>query len=138
MAANTVEAVANQGRCRACAPQGSPKRSASAKAENSLARRIALQDKFATGVLFAIVAADLRVAVPAYRVHCGERCGQLFDVSFSHHAKSPEHLKEGGRHSGLEPLNLVLFVGAHVCLFALLIALGGAGSTLLSTLRRTT
>ena len=75
MAASVDKMVADQGTVGARLPQGAPNRAQSEKAENALARRIALQDKFATGVLFAI-GCDLRVAVLAYRVHCGERCGQ--------------------------------------------------------------
>ena len=94
MVANTVEAVANQGAAGACAPQGSPKRSASAKAENALARRIALQDKFATGVLFAIVAAIcvLLFSLIAYILVSG--AGKLFDVSFL--TGKPEQFTECG------------------------------------------
>ena len=122
MAANTVEAVANQGAAGACAPQGSPKRSASAKAENALARRIALQDKFATGVLFAIVAAIcvLLFSLIAYIVASG--AGKLFDVSFL--TGKPEQFKEGG---GIGP---ELFNSFYLLVLTLLIsvpiALGGA------------
>lgn len=113
MVANTVEAVANQGAAGACAPQGSPKRSASAKAENALARRIALQDKFATGVLFAIVAAIcvLLFSLIAYILVSG--AGKLFDVSFL--TGKPSSSK---RAAALAPsCQLVLFAGAHVAYF---------------------
>lgn len=122
MVANTVEAVANQGAAGACAPQESPKRSASEKAENALARRIALQDKFATGVLFAIVAAIcvLLFSLIAYIVASG--AGKLFDVSFL--TGKPEQFKEGG---GIGP---ELFNSFYLLVLTLLIsvpiALGGA------------
>ena len=53
MAASVDKMVADQGIVGARPPH----RAQSEKAEGALARRIALQDKFATGVLFAIVAA---------------------------------------------------------------------------------
>lgn len=118
MVANTVEAVAN----RACAPQGSPKRSASAKVESALARRIALQDTFATGVLFAIVAAIcvLLFSLIAYIVASG--AGKLFDVSFL--TGKPEQFKEGG---GIGPeLFNSFYLLVPTLLISVPIALGGA------------
>ncbi len=93
-----------------------------AKAENALARRIALQDKFATGVLFAIVAAIcvLLFSLIAYIVASG--AGKLFDVSFL--TGKPEQFKEGG---GIGP---ELFNSFYLLVLTLLIsvpiALGGA------------
>ena len=82
MVASVVEVAAEEGAAGTCAPQGSPKRVQSEKAEGALARRIALQDKFATGVLFAIVAAIcvLLFSLIAYILVSG--AGKLFDVSF--------------------------------------------------------
>lgn len=82
MAASVDKMVADQGIVGARPPQGTPNRAQSEKAENALARRIALQDKFATGVLFAIVAAIcvLLFSLIAYIVASG--AGKLLDVSF--------------------------------------------------------
>ena len=73
-------------------PQGAPNRAQSEKAENALASRIALQDKFATGVLFAIVAAIcvLLFSLIAYIVT--DSAGKLLDVSFL--TGKPETVKE--------------------------------------------
>lgn len=90
--------------------------------KNALARRIALQDKFATGVLFAIVAAIcvLLFSLIAYIVASG--AGKLFDVSFL--TGKPEQFKEGG---GIGP---ELFNSFYLLVLTLLIsvpiALGGA------------
>lgn len=90
--------------------------------KNALARRIALQDKFATGVLFAIVAAIcvLLFSLIAYIVVSG--AGKLFDVSFL--TGKPEQFKEGG---GIGP---ELFNSFYLLVLTLLIsvpiALGGA------------
>ena len=92
------------------------------KAEGALARRIALQDKFATGVLFAIVAAIcvLLFSLIAYILVSG--AGKLFDVSFL--TGKPEQFKEGG---GIGP---ELFNSFYLLVLTLLIsvpiALGGA------------
>ena len=94
MAASVDKMVADQGIVGARPPQGAPNRAQSEKAEGALARRIALQDKFATGVLFAIVAAIcvLLFSLIAYIVVSG--AGKLFDVSFL--TGKPEQFKEGG------------------------------------------
>lgn len=90
--------------------------------KNALARRIALQDKFATGVLFAIVAAIcvLLFSLIAYIVASG--AGKLLDVSFL--TGKPEQFKEGG---GIGP---ELFNSFYLLVLTLLIsvpiALGGA------------
>ena len=111
MVASVVEVAAEEGATGTCAPQGSPKRVQSEKAEGALARRIALQDKFATGVLFAIVAAIcvLLFSLIAYILVSG--AGKLFDVSFL--TGKPEQFKEGG---GVGP---ELFISVPI-------ALGGA------------
>lgn len=102
--------------------RGAPNRAQSEKAENALARRIALQDKFATGVLFAIVAAIcvLLFSLIAYILVSG--AGKLFDVSFL--TGKPEQFKEGG---GIGP---ELFNSFYLLVLTLLIsvpiALGGA------------
>lgn len=114
--------VADQGTVGARLPQGAPNRAQSEKAENALARRIALQDKFATGVLFAIVAAIcvLLFSLIAYIVASG--AGKLLDVSFL--TGKPEQFKEGG---GIGP---ELFNSFYLLVLTLLIsvpiALGGA------------
>jgi len=115
MAASVDKMVADQGIVGARPPQGTPNRAQSEKAENALARRIALQDKFATGVLFAIVAAIcvLLFSLIAYIVVGG--AGKLFDVSFL--TGKPEQFKEGG---GIGP---ELFNSFYLLV---LIALGGA------------
>lgn len=102
--------------------RGAPNRAQSEKAENALACRIALQDTFATGVLFAIVAAIcvLLFSLIAYIVASG--AGKLFDVSFL--TGKPEQFKEGG---GIGP---ELFNSFYLLVLTLLIsvpiALGGA------------
>lgn len=102
--------------------RGVPNRAQSEKAEGALARRIALQDTFATGVLFAIVAAIcvLLFSLIAYIVASG--AGKLFDVSFL--TGKPEQFKEGG---GIGP---ELFNSFYLLVLTLLIsvpiALGGA------------
>lgn len=122
MAASVDKMVADQGIVGARPPQGAPNRAQSEKAENALARRIALQDKFATGVLFAIVAAIcvLLFSLIAYIVVSG--AGKLFDVSFL--TGKPEQFKEGG---GIGP---ELFNSFYLLVLTLLIsvpiALGGA------------
>ena len=122
MVASVVEMAAEEGAAGTCAPQGSPKRVQSEKAEGALARRIALQDKFATGVLFAIVAAIcvLLFSLIAYILVSG--AGKLFDVSFL--TGKPEQFKEGG---GIGP---ELFNSFYLLVLTLLIsvpiALGGA------------
>ena len=120
MAASVDKMVADQGTVGARLPQGAPNQSE--KAENALARRIALQDKFATGVLFAIVAAIcvLLFSLIAYIVASG--AGKLLDVSFL--TGKPEQFKEGG---GIGP---ELFNSFYLLVLTLLIsvpiALGGA------------
>lgn len=122
MAASVDKMVADQGIVGAHSPQGTPNRAQSEKAENALARRIALQDKFATGVLFAIVAAIcvLLFSLIAYILVSG--AGKLFDVSFL--TGKPEQFKEGG---GIGP---ELFNSFYLLVLTLLIsvpiALGGA------------
>lgn len=122
MAASVNKMVADQGIVGARPPQGAPNRAQSEKAENALARRIALQNKFATGVLFAIVAAIcvLLFSLIAYIVVSG--AGKLFDVSFL--TGKPEQFKEGG---GIGP---ELFNSFYLLVLTLLIsvpiALGGA------------
>ena len=122
MAASVDKMVADQGTVGARLPQGAPNRAQSEKAENALARRIALQDKFATGVLFAIVAAIcvLLFSLIAYIVASG--AGKLLDVSFL--TGKPEQFKEGG---GIGP---ELFNSFYLLVLTLLIsvpiALGGA------------
>lgn len=122
MAASVDKMVADRGIVGACPPQGAPNRAQSEKAENALARRIALQDKFATGVLFAIVAAIcvLLFSLIAYILVSG--AGKLFDVSFL--TGKPEQFKEGG---GIGP---ELFNSFYLLVLTLLIsvpiALGGA------------
>lgn len=122
MAASVDKMVADQGIVGARPPQGTPNRAQSEKAENALARRIALQDKFATGVLFAIVAAIcvLLFSLIAYIVVSG--AGKLLDVSFL--TGKPEQFKEGG---GIGP---ELFNSFYLLVLTLLIsvpiALGGA------------
>ena len=102
--------------------RGAPNRAQSEKAENALACRIALQDTFATGVLFATVAAIcvLPFSLIAYIVASG--AGKLFDVSFL--TGKPEQFKEGG---GIGP---ELFNSFYLLVLTLLIsapiALGGA------------
>ena len=122
MAASVDKMVADQGTVGARLPQGAPNRAQSEKAKNALARRIALQDKFATGVLFAIVAAIcvLLFSLIAYIVASG--AGKLLDVSFL--TGKPEQFKEGG---GIGP---ELFNSFYLLVLTLLIsvpiALGGA------------
>ena len=122
MVASVDKMVADQGTVGARLPQGAPNRAQSEKAENALARRIALQDKFATGVLFAIVAAIcvLLFSLIAYIVASG--AGKLLDVSFL--TGKPEQFKEGG---GIGP---ELFNSFYLLVLTLLIsvpiALGGA------------
>lgn len=122
MAASVDKMVADRGTVGACPPQGAPNRAQSEKAENALACRIALQDTFATGVLFAIVAAIcvLPFSLIAYIVASG--AGKLFDVSFL--TGKPEQFKEGG---GIGP---ELFNSFYLLVLTLLIsvpiALGGA------------
>lgn len=122
MVASVDKMVADQGIVGARPPQGAPNRAQSAKAENALARRIALQDKFATGVLFAIVAAIcvLLFSLIAYIVASG--VGKLFDVSFL--TGKPEQFEEGG---GIGP---ELFNSFYLLVLTLLIsvpiAFGGA------------
>ena len=122
MVASVDKIVADQGIVGARPPQGAPNRAQSEKAENALACRIALQDKFATGVLFAIVAAIcvLLFSLIAYIVASG--AGKLFDVSFL--TGKPEQFKEGG---GIGP---ELFNSFYLLVLTLLIsvpiALGGA------------
>lgn len=122
MAASVDKMVTDQGIVEARPPQGAPNRAQSEKAENALARRIALQDKFATGVLFAIVAAIcvLLFSLISYIVVSG--AGKLFDVSFL--TGKPEQFKEGG---GIGP---ELFNSFYLLVLTLLIsvpiALGGA------------
>ena len=122
MAASVDKMVADQGTAGARLPQGAPNRSAKREAENALARRIALQDKFATGVLLAIVAAIcvLLFSLIAYIVVSG--AGKLLDVSFL--TGKPEQFKEGG---GIGP---ELFNSFYLLVLTLLIsvpiALGGA------------
>lgn len=122
MAASVDKMVANRGIVGARPPQGAPNRAQSEKAENALARRIALQDKFATGVLFAIVAAIcvLLFSLIAYIVASG--AGKLFDVSFL--AGKPEQFKEGGG-IGPEPFNS-FYLLVLTLLISVPIALGGA------------
>ena len=132
MAASVDKMVADQGIVGARSPQGAPNRAQSEKAENALARRIALQDKFATGVLFAIVAAIcvLLFSLIAYIVVSG--AGKLFDASFL--TGKPEQFKEGG---GIGPELLTRSIcWCSRCLFRCLSRLA-ARFTLLSTLRRT-
>ena len=122
MAASVDKMVADRGIVGARPPQGAPNRAQSEKAENALARRIALQDTFATGVLFAIVAAIcvLLFSLIAYIVASG--AGKLFDASFL--TGKPEQFKEGG---GIGP---ELFSSFYLLVLTLLIsvpiALGGA------------
>ena len=122
MAASVVKMAAEQGAAGTCAPQGAPRQTQSEKAEGALARRIALQDKFATGVLFAIVAAIcvLLFSLISYILVSG--VGKLFDVSFL--TGKPEQFKEGG---GIGP---ELFNSFYLLVLTLLIsvpiALGGA------------
>ena len=122
MVASVDKMVADRGIVGVRPPQGAPNRAQSEKAENALARRIALQDTFATGVLFAIVAAIcvLLFSLIAYIVASG--AGKLFDVSFL--TGKPEQFKEGG---GIGP---ELFNSFYLLVLTLLIsvpiALGGA------------
>lgn len=122
MAASVDKMVADRGIVGACPPQVAPNRAQSEKAENAFVRRIALQDTFATGVLFAIVAAIcvLLFSLIAYIVASG--VGKLFDVSFL--TGKPEQFKEGG---GIGP---ELFNSFYLLVLTLLIsvpiALGGA------------
>ena len=124
MAASVDKMVADQGTVGARLPQGAPNRAQSEKAENALARRIALQDKFATGVLFAIVAAIcvLLFSLIAYMYIVASGAGKLLDVSFL--TGKPEQFKEGG---GIGP---ELFNSFYLLVLTLLIsvpiALGGA------------
>ena len=114
MVASVDKMVADRGIVGARPPQGAPNRAQSEKAENALARRIALQDKFATGVLFAIVAAIcvLLFSLIAYIVASG--AGKLFDVSFL--TGKPEQFKEGG---GIGP---ELFNSFYLLMLTLLIS----------------
>lgn len=122
MAASVDKMVTDQGIVGARPPQGAPNRAQSEKAENALARRIALQDTFATGVLFAIVAAIcvLLFSLIAYIVASG--AGKLFDVSFL--AGKPEQFKEGGG-TGPELFNS-FYLLVLTLLISVPIALGGA------------
>lgn len=114
MAASVDKMVADQGTVGARLPQGAPNRAQSEKAENALARRIALQDKFATGVLFAIVAAIcvLLFSLIAYIVASG--AGKLLDVSFL--TGKPRAI-QGRRRHWPRAVQLVLFAGAHFAYF---------------------
>lgn len=114
--------VADQGIVGARPPRGAPNRAQSEKAEGALACRIALQDTFATGALFATVAAIcvLLFSLIAYIVASG--AGKLLDVSLL--TGKPEQFKEGG---GIGP---ELFNSFYLLVLTLLIsvpiALGGA------------